>query len=291
MSEKIASCGGIELWTESLGDPKDPTILLITSTQSIWWEEEFCELLIQGGRHVIRYDNRDTGLSAVADPYSMDDLVQDAVCVLDAYGIVSAHVVGCFTGGFIAQCLALEHGDRVDTLTLISTTPVLRESIRTVLKGEISNIDLPLPKATDHAELSDAIEPWNGELDDDRVGYIEGQLKVLRNEAGSRYPFNEERWRSLITREYERALDWRGHYRQWDAILNASPDLRPRLRGLDVPTIVFHGTEDRTIPIRHAEAIAESIPGARLIPVEGLGHQFHEDVYPIWAKEILALSN
>ena len=292
MPESFVDHAGFSLWTENFGQDSSPCVLLITSTQAIWWDADFCRSLAEADRHVIRFDNRDTGLSSTAregaQPYSIDDLVGDAVAVLDAYGVVAAHVVGCFTGGFVAQRLALLHPDRLETLTLISTTPVLREAAHAVLRGSSAGLDLPLPHSADQAELEDAVAPWRSELDNDRRTYVENQLHVLRLECGSRFAFDEEYWRALITCTSERARDLRGHYRQWDALLTASPDLRPQLRSLKTPTLILHGTEDRTIPVEHAEALADAIPNARLVAIEGLGHQFHKALYPLWTTEIVA---
>src|SRR2546423_177171 len=140
MSERVVEANGIEIWTEDFGEPADPTVLLImgASAQGIMWPEELCERLVEGGRHVIRYDNRDTGQSTCADfsqkTYTVKDMADDAVGVLDAYGVDRADVVGASMGGMIAQTVALEHPERVRSLTSIMSTP-LAGSIILAIQG------------------------------------------------------------------------------------------------------------------------------------------------------------
>lgn len=130
MSERMIDTDGVALCTEPFGDPSDPPILLImgTGASMLWWEEDFCRMLAEGGRFVIRYDHRDTGRSLTYElghpGYTGADLVGDAVGVLDAYEIPAAHVVGVSAGGAIAQLVALDHADRVRSLVLISTSPL-----------------------------------------------------------------------------------------------------------------------------------------------------------------------
>src|SRR3954466_7276320 len=131
MTERMVEANGVELCTEHFGDPANPPILLIMGigASMLWWEEGFCQLLADGGRFVIRYDHRDTGRSVTSEPgrpgYSSADLVADAGGVLDAYGIPVAHLVGVSAGGALAQSLTLERPDRVGSLVLISTSPVV----------------------------------------------------------------------------------------------------------------------------------------------------------------------
>src|SRR5215207_8086727 len=131
MTEQAIRANGVELCTEPFGDPADPPILLIMSTGAsmLWWEEGFCRMLVERGRFVLRYDHRDTGRSVTYEPgrpgYSGADLVADAGGVLDAYEIPAAHLVGVSAGGALAQRVALDHPDRVSSLVMISTSPVL----------------------------------------------------------------------------------------------------------------------------------------------------------------------
>src|SRR5918995_7542204 len=131
VSERLIEANGVELCTEPFGAPTDPPILLVmgTGASMLWWEEDFCRMLAERGRFVIRYDHRDTGRSLTYEPgrpgYTGADMVADAAGVLDAYGIPAAHVVGVSAGGALAQLLALDFADRVSSLVLISTSPAL----------------------------------------------------------------------------------------------------------------------------------------------------------------------
>src|SRR3954447_23625698 len=129
MTERMISANGVELCTEAFGDPRDPPILMMTGigASMLWWEEEFCRMLADGRRLVIRYDHRDTGRSVTYEPghpgYTGAELVADAAGVLDAYGLPAAHIAGVSAGGAFAQLIALDCADRVLSLVLISSSP------------------------------------------------------------------------------------------------------------------------------------------------------------------------
>jgi pimeloyl-ACP methyl ester carboxylesterase len=188
---------GVELCTESFGDPSDPALLLVmgVGASMLWWEEGFCRLLAGGGRFVIRYDHRDTGRSVTYEPgcprYTGADLVADAVGVLDVYGIPAAHVVGVSAGGAFAQLLALGFPDRVLSLTLISTSPATAEER-----------SLPSPTERFNAFLASAEVVWSERRS--VVDYVVGYQRML---AGGARPFDEAAWRELVRRDVERARD------------------------------------------------------------------------------------
>jgi pimeloyl-ACP methyl ester carboxylesterase len=252
--------GGVELCTEPFGDPGDPPILLVMgmSGSMLWWDEAFCQMLADGGRFVIRYDHRDTGRSITYSPgrpeYTGADLVRDAVGVLDAYGIPAAHVVGVSMGGALAQVLALEFAEHVLSLTLISTSPAL--------PGERE-----LPPATDSfARLVQTLEvDWS-----DAASVTEYLVDYSRALAGARRPFDEAALRQLVRRDIERADDFAAAQNH-AALRNGDPP-RGSLSSIAVPTLVIHGTADPMFPIEHGEAVAEAIPGASLLSLEGAGH-------------------
>ena len=151
MSERVVGANGIEIWTEDFGDPADPALLLVmgATAQGIAWPDEFCQQLADGGRHVIRYDNRDTGQSTCRDyatnPYTVSDMAADAVGVLDAYGIDAAHVAGASMGGMITQALAIEHPTRVITMTSIMSSPG-GTATAAAIGGDASVATLPPPE-------------------------------------------------------------------------------------------------------------------------------------------------
>jgi len=251
---------GVDLCTEAFGDPEDPPVLLVMGIggSMLWWEEGFCRMLVEGGRFVIRYDHRDTGRSVTYEPggpeYTGADLVADAVGVLDAHGIPAAHVVGVSAGGAFTQLLALAFPQRVLSLVLISTSPATA--------GERE-----LPPASDRYRRF----PASAELDwSDRgsvVDYLVGYTQML---SGGERPFDEAAARELVRRDVERARNIaaaENHAALPEGELPQAP-----LSSIDVPTLVIHGTADPMFPLEHGQALAEEIPGARLLTLDGAGH-------------------
>jgi pimeloyl-ACP methyl ester carboxylesterase len=243
-----------------------------------WWEDEFCELLAAGPRLVIRYDLRDTGQSITYEPgapgYDGSDLVADAVGVLDALGVTRAHLVGISMGGAMAQHLALEHPDRVATLTLISTSPI----------GPRAADKPDLPPTTE--ELASRFAKPAPEPDwSDREAVIDYIVDGLRPYAGS-LPFDEEGQRALVERVVDRTINIASTMKNhW--IIDPGEPPRGRLDDLNVPTLVIHGTEDPLFPYGHAEALAAEIPRARLLPLEGGGHEL--PARPFWDRVVAAI--
>jgi pimeloyl-ACP methyl ester carboxylesterase len=256
----MIEANGVELCTESFGDPADPPILLVMGLggSMVWWEEGFCRLLADGGRFVIRYDHRDTGRSVTYEPgrpgYRSADLVADAAGVLDAYGIPAAHVVGLSAGGGNAQLLALDFPERVRSLTLISTSIAVS-----------SERALPPPTA-EFGRFVAAVEvDWS-----DPESVIEYLVDYWRVLAGEERPFDGDAVRALARRDVERARDFRAAQNH-ELLLDEGQSGEP-LSSIAAPTLVIHGTADPMFPIGHGEALAEEIPGARLLRLEGAGH-------------------
>jgi pimeloyl-ACP methyl ester carboxylesterase len=224
----------------------------------LWWEEGFCRMLAEGGRFVIRYDHRDTGRSVSYEPgrpgYRGDDLVADAAGVLDAYGIPAAHVVGVSAGGASAQLLALDFPEHVRSLTLISTSFAVS-----------SGRALPPPTAAFGRFVSSVEVDWSEP--ESVIEYLVDYSRVL---AGEERPFDEATFRALARRDVERARDFRSA--QNHDLLHDEGRPREPLSSITVPTLVIHGTADPMFPIGHGEALAEEIPDARLLRLEGAGH-------------------
>jgi len=272
----MIEANGVELCTEPFGVPGDPPVLLVmgVGASMLWWEEGFCRLLAEGGRFVIRYDHRDTGRSVTSEPgrpqYTGADLVADAVGVLDAYGIVAAHVVGVSAGGAFAQMLALGFPDRVLSLVLISTSPATR--------GERS-----LPSATDRFSdfFASAEVDWS-----DRGSVIEYLVAYERMLAGGVRPFDEVAWRELVGRDVERARDIAASENH--SLLAEGDVPSEPISSISVPTLVIHGTADPMFPHAHGRALAEEIPGARLLTLEGAGHGVERADWETIARAILA---
>ena len=256
--------GAAEVCVEAIGDRSHPAILLIGgATWSMdWWEDELCRRLVDRRRLVVRYDQRDTGRSTSYPPgapgYTAADLVSDAVAVLDGLGIVRAHVVGLSMGGGIAQRLALEHRDRLATLTLMSTSPI-----------DPSIEDLPgMTQALQATFTEEGPEPdWRNR--DAVIDYI---IEGERPYAGPGN-FDEPRLRAIAGRVFDRTNDIAASMSNHFILDHDGPGDRrlSRLEGL--PTLVLHGTADPMFPLAHGKALAAAIPGARLLELDDVSHE------------------
>jgi pimeloyl-ACP methyl ester carboxylesterase len=260
MTERIVRANGVQLCTEPFGEGAAPPILLImgVGASMLWWEEGFCRMLADGGRFVIRYDHRDTGRSVTDPPgrpgYTGADLTADAVGVLDGYGIAAAHLVGVSAGGGIAQELALDCPDRVRSLTLISTSFAVS-----------SDRALPPPTAEFGRFVTTVEVDWSDS--ESVIEYLVGYWRLL---SGAERPFDEAAFRALVSRDVRRARDFRAA--QNHDLLRDDGRSREPLSSISSPTLVIHGTADPMFPIGHGEALAEEIPDARLLRLEGAGH-------------------
>jgi pimeloyl-ACP methyl ester carboxylesterase len=273
VNQKVSKVGpaGIDIAYQRLGKSDAPVVLLImgVGAQSIHWPDAFCHALVDRGLQIIRFDNRDVGLSthltdspapnlpaALAGDlssvaYTLSDMAADAVGLLDALGFGKAHVVGASMGGAIAQTMAVEHPDRVRSLTsMMSTTGNMSvgqpspEVLREVFSG---------PRATTREEV------------------IQQMLRAFRAVGSPEYPSDQEEVAARASRAYDRAYDPIGVARQAIASV-ASGDRTERLRHLNVPTLVIHGVADRMCDVSGGRATAEAIPGAELFLIEGMGH-------------------
>ncbi|MFX0170221.1 MAG: alpha/beta fold hydrolase, partial [Candidatus Hodarchaeota archaeon] len=266
----------------TFGEPTDPPLLLIMGLgeQMIRWHDAFCQQLAAMGLWVIRYDNRDVGRSTKFEaagvpnvmallmsgqppdrrgvPYTLSDMANDAVGLLDALEVESAHVVGVSMGGMIAQTLALQYPDRVRTLTSIMSST--------------GNPELPQPKA-EVLLLYQQVPPEN------RAEYIEHVVRRQRLLAGSHYPIDEGYVRSLAGRAFDRGFYPQGISRQLAAII-ISGNRKAALQTLQVPTLVIHGDADPLVSVEAGKDTAASIPGAKLLIIENMGHDIPVAVAP-----------
>jgi pimeloyl-ACP methyl ester carboxylesterase len=267
----IARANGIDIEYETFGDPDDPVMLLIMGVggQLIVWDDELCRQLAGHGFHVIRFDNRDVGLSTKIEngpepdvmavlqgdrssvAYELEDMAADTAGLLDALGIDKAHVVGVSMGGMIAQVLAIDHPDRVRSLASIMSTT-----------GDPS-VGAPTPEAI--AALTKPPPQGRDEV-------IAREIETTRVIGSPGFPFDKERTRRRAAAYYDRCFYPLGAARQLGAILAAS-DRTSRLAELDIPTVVIHGTADPLVTPSGGEATAKAIPGAELIMIEGMGHE------------------
>jgi len=272
-----AKANGIELEYETFGDPEASPLLLIAglAAQMISWDEPFCELLAARGFYLIRFDNRDCGLStrleAAGPPdiaaafggdahpaYQLDDMAADAAGLLDSLGIPAAHVVGASMGGFIAQLVALNDPDRVLSLTSIMSGPGGHDEIAPKPEGAAVLVAPPPPTREERIELA---------------------MSIHRVLAGAGDQLDDASERARAERSVDRAYYPAGVGRQLVAILAAKSRLE-RLRHLRVPTLVIHGTDDILVPVENGRLVAGAVPGARLIEIEGMGHDVPRRAWP-----------
>jgi pimeloyl-ACP methyl ester carboxylesterase len=286
MPEQYVRVGEIDLWTEHFGDSSDPTIVLIQGggSHAVLWPDALCQRLAAGHRSVIRFDNRDVGLSARVDfeqsPYTLADMACDVIGVLGAYDLAAAHVVGISMGGIIAQILAVEHGDRLRTLTSMSSTPVGRSYSEAIATG-VRPPGMSLP-AADPAVLQ-ALADYLGTTPDRRA---ERAIQLRGMCSGTFAPFDQAFFEELERRCLERSETADRSANQLLAML-ATPDYLDRLVEVGIPTLVIHGTEDRLVPFEHGQATVSAVRGARLLPIEGLGHEVIPESFAVLSEAIL----
>ncbi|MBO0609217.1 alpha/beta hydrolase [Myceligenerans salitolerans] len=262
---------GGHLCTESFGDPAHRPLLLISglSASMDWWDAGFCRALATGGRLVIRYDHRDTGASRTDPPgepsYTGRDMAEDVLRVLDAYDADRAHLAGVSAGGGIAQTVALEWPERVASLSLLSTSPAVP------LAPGRSVEDAGLPTSSPEIEELFGNPPpdpdWN---DADAVtDHLVEQERIF---AGAGF---DEGWTRRIARQVvARSVDPASSGNHWN-LTDGDPLAAGRtLADLRTPTVVLHGDADPFFRPEHGEALAEAVPDARFVPLEGVGHQF-----------------
>jgi pimeloyl-ACP methyl ester carboxylesterase len=257
---------GITIEYETIGDPSSAPVLLIMglAAQLTRWDAEFCQDLADAGFYVIRFDNRDVGLSTWLDelapdppPYSLGDMADDAAGLLDALDIPAANVVGASMGGMIAQTFAIAHPERTLTLTSIMSTTGDR------------NVGQPTPEA-----LAALMSPRPSTRDE----AIEFGVKVSMVVGSPGYPANEQREREQIAAAYDRAFHPAGFARHVAAV-TSQPDRTAALGNVRVPTLVIHGEADPLVTPSGGRATAEAIPGAQLKLIPGMGHNLPPELF------------
>lgn len=274
---------GIQIEYETFGQPTDPAILLIMGLggQLVLWPEALCRALAAGGYYVIRYDNRDVGLSSKIDSagkpdlnraglrfmlrlplkagYTLDDMAADALGLLDALQIRRAHIVGLSMGGMIGQILAARHGERLLSFTAIMTSS--------------GNRGLPQPSFKLRLRLTQRPKST------DRESLVQHSMNTWRLIGSPGYPTPDTELRAMVERDQARCLYPRGMARQTLAIM-AAPSRVPLLGMIRLPTLVIHGLADPLVPVAAGRELARLIPGARLELIEGMGHDLPAALLP-----------
>lgn len=284
-----AEANGLSIEYETFGDRANPALLLIMGVgcQLIMWPEDLCQGLADKGFFVIRYDNRDIGLTTKMDdagvpdimaaltaqlsgepvkaPYSLDDMADDAAALLKTLGIDRAHIVGASMGGMIAQLVAIRHPEVTKSLTSIMSTT--------------GNPDLPAAK--DEAMGALLTPP----ADTSRESLIAQGVTMWKVIGSPKYPATEEELTTLAARNVDRSICPEGFGRQVLAILSA-PARNEALAKLSVPAMVLHGADDPLVPVEGGKDTAAAIPGARLEIIDGMAHDFTQALVPVYLDKI-----
>jgi pimeloyl-ACP methyl ester carboxylesterase len=277
MNEQFADLGEITLCYETFGDPSDPTMLLIMGlgTQMLAWHEDFCGELAAIGFHVVRFDNRDCGRSThvkakpptigqlarrdrKAAAYTLSDMAGDAVGLLDHLRVDRAHVVGASMGGMIAQTIAIEHPGRVASLTSIMSNTGGR------LTGQPALVAYPVLLKT---------------APDEREAFADHLLKIYEKVGSPDFERDPEELREIARRSYDRSYSPASTARQLAAIV-ASGSRAKDLAKITAPTLVIHGTKDKLVRPSGGRMTARAIPGAKLLKIEGMGHDLPRGAWP-----------
>jgi pimeloyl-ACP methyl ester carboxylesterase len=282
--EALATVGGLRICYQTFGRPSDPPLLLIMGlgAQMIVWDDDFCLALAARGFWVVRFDNRDVGKSsridwtppaaageAIVAPYLLHDMAGDAVGLMDALNIASAHIVGASMGGMIAQELAIHWPARVRSLTSIMSTT--------------GDPGLPPPSPEAMAVFT-APPPRTPEE------YVEANVKAWLFLRGPDFPEDERRDRARAMRAAARGFEPLGGQRQLLAII-ASGSRKPALAGVAAPTLVIHGADDPLVPLAAGKDTAAAIPGARLVVLQRMGHALPVETWPRIIDEIVGVAS
>jgi len=273
-TQKHVQSADLTIFTQSLGNPTDPVVLLIMGAMNpgLCWYDSFCEALVARGFFVIRYDHRDTGQSSVIDidthPYNMDDMANDALAVLDGYGIAQAHIIGLSMGGYIAQILGARHANRVVSLTLISTTADHRPYMEATTFAPRGKYDLPFPAERYLAYLKDVTEhpPTTPE------GFAEARMhgwEVMF--GGPLVGADREALIAMLSAVDAHSAHPASAWNHGPAVARST--VRTQLvQDIHVPTLIIHGENDPCFPVAHGEHLHALIPDAKFVVVPGMGH-------------------
>ena len=277
MEHFVTARDGARLCVETFGEPADQAVLLVGGAASSmdYWEDEFCARLAAGGRYVIRYDARDTGRSTtwpVGEPgYTFAEHNADPVAVLDGLGIDRAHVVGLSMGASIVTTLAPRHAERLLSLTVATSSP--------------GGDGLPPPSAdiaASFAEPPPQID-WS-----DRAAVAERLVADLRGFTGS-LPFDEDHAHTVVARVLDHSPVPAAAGNHWLLVGGDSDEPPTDLAAITVPTLVWHGSADPFFPLPHGRAFVDRIPNARLVVLEGVGHEYPPpSTWDVVVTELLA---
>ena len=285
---KFARANGIDIAYQTFGDKDASPLILIMGlgSQMVLWDGEFCRKLAAGGYRVIRFDNRDIGLSTKLDwmqvpdttavtaalqrgevpalPYTLEDMATDTAALLTALGYDKAHIVGESMGGMIGQIMAINLSERLLSLTSIMSST--------------GNPFLPPPSP-------EVLEILYTPFPTDHDGFVESFVRTFKVLSGAAMPLSEALARKWAEQSYKHGLNPAGVARQFAAIM-AAGDRTEKLKSISIPTLVIHGDVDPLLPVECGLATATAIPGSRLKIIQEMGHALPEAVWPQIVAEI-----
>lgn len=273
-TERIIKLNKIEICTEAIGNPTNPPILLImgATASMIWWDNEFVKNLAKRGFYVIRYDNRDTGKSSSfkpgIPPYTILDLVDDSITVIDNYGLQNAHFIGMSMGGMVAQLAAIRYPERVKSLTLISSS----------IWDNLPDLPPMEQKILDHYSKLPEID-WRDKSQ--AKNFIVKNWNLLN---GSKYRFDSKRAEALAEMEISRSISLQSMFNH--SFLAGGEEFYGQSSKINQSVLIFHGTEDPVLPYPHALKMKNSIKNAKLITLKGVGHEIHSADWNLFLEEI-----
>jgi len=280
---QIAKIGNVDIWHETFGNKENPALLLImgSGAQGILWTNEFCEKVVNEGFFVIRYDQRDTGLSTClsvfeTDPYDLSDMAKDAIGLLDFLNIPKAHVLGFSMGGPVAEYMAANFSDKINTISLMCTSPnffpekgTLSESKEEFVTVQRRSREIPF----DNKEL-----------------WLNQRVAIWNVQNGSKIPLDESFARRVNQVVYPRMLNTQCMGNHGRVMKRSELLIREVPYQVKVPTLILHGSEDPVFGPDHGEALAKAIPHARYVPVDGMGHLLNPYFYDFVIEEVKKLT-
>jgi len=286
--ERFVASGPLRLWTEAVGDPSLPAVLMVmgSAAQGISCPDAMVERLLERGVQVIRFDHRDTGRSSVVDfdahPYTIGDMARDCLAVLDGHGLASAHVAGASLGGMIAQWVGVHAPHRVRSLTVMSSSPMGHDPSPVWARAQAGEPadpdDLPPPSPEYLAHVAAGLAPG-----------VASDVALFRVFNGPVRPFDEAAARAMLELAVSRASDPAAAANHHRAVCIEDPSLLAPLSSITAPTSIVHGDQDPVYPLGHGEALAAAVPGAVLHVVPGMGHVMTSPGLPEEVADLIRL--
>lgn len=291
MENFTKSNNGVVIHYETFGDPQNKCIVLINGAgvPALFWTDEFCQQLADKDRFVVRYDNRDSGLSSRIDfkemPYNLINMSEDALKVMDTLKIKKAHIVGKSFGGYLAQLLAVYHPDRIFTITSMMSTPNSTVVMDAMTKGYVDKRQsFPPPEP----EVMDLFASWRAKTKQkkDKKTMVANSVKMWKVLSGANdNTFDETYWNKLAAKIYDQTNGRSGMRNHFKAVYAGPIDRTELIKYIKLPAFILHGAKDPILPVKHAIRTAELIPNSKLAIIKKMGHMLN----PAFFQEVISL--